>query len=43
MAMEKLTQTLTASLSSRLLLLGYDHDIFSHLKEPITVTGIYVT
>ena len=38
--MEKLSAALNGSLASKMLIVGYDYDIFSQMKEPITVKDL---
>ena len=38
--MEKLSKMVNFSLVSRLVLVGYDHEIFDHLEKPISVTEL---
>lgn len=38
--MEKLSAALNGSLASKMLIVGYDYDIFNHMKEPVTVKDL---
>ena len=38
--MEKLSAALNGSLASKMLIVGYDYDIFTRMKEPITVKDL---
>ena len=38
--MEKLSAALNGALASKMLIVGYEYDIFSQMKEPITVKDL---
>ena len=38
--MEKLSAALNGSLASKMLIVGYDYDIFNHMTEPVTVKDL---
>ena len=38
--MERLSAALNGALASKMLIVGYEYDIFSQMKEPITVKDL---